>query len=248
MVRRAHHDTLVTTPIFTAVCTDVKKLTSDVYEVRFEKPKDLTFTAGQYLLFQVPLLENPSDIQPRAYSIASAPEEDDLLFIIKLTPGGRFSRFLTDELKPGTSMQMQGPIGRFVLKDDAEPLLFVATSTGIAPFRSMIVSMMKKEDSRTVDLLFGVRSEADRFWMEELEKLSELHPKFSYEVTLSQPSSSWTGLKGRVQEVLQNLYPEGIAGMNLYACGNPGMTLELKKLSLEVLGMQKDHVHVEGYV
>jgi NAD(P)H-flavin reductase len=218
-----------------------------VYEVRFEKPKDLSFIAGQYLLFQVPLLEHPSDIQPRAYSIASAPEEDDLLFVIKLIPGGRFSRFLTDELKPGVTMQMQGPIGRFVLHDDSAPLLFVATSTGIAPFRSMIVSMMHKKDPRTVDLLFGVRSEADQFWMEELEKLSVLHPTFSYELTLSQPSSGWTGLKGRVQEVLPSIISD-VSSSRLYACGNPGMTLELKKMAIEKWGMKKENVHVEGYV
>jgi hypothetical protein len=36
--------------------------------------------------------------------------------------------------------------------------------------------------------------------------------------------------------------------VKLYACGNPQMTLEVKKLALEQWGLQKMDVHVEGYI
>jgi ferredoxin-NADP reductase len=74
---------------FTTTCLSKRRIAPGVYELRFKKPETLAFIAGQFLLFDVPLAGKPDDIQPRAYSIASTPTENDLLFVIKLVPNGR---------------------------------------------------------------------------------------------------------------------------------------------------------------
>lgn len=237
----------MTIQTFSSTCTELTQLTKDVWQFRFQKPDGLNFIAGQYLLFQVPLVENPNDIQPRAYSIASGPDEDDLLFIAKVFPGGRFSEYLLHTLRPGVTMKMQGPLGRFVLGDTADHHLMLATGTGLAPFRSQILELTKKADKRPIDLLFCVRSEDDLFWLPEAEKLMLNYGNGKLHVMLSDGSASWNGLRGRVQDHVLKIRPD-VRASKLFACGNPQMTLDVKKLAVEVWGMKKDHVHVEGYV
>ncbi len=236
------------TPSYTLTCLEKKLIAKDVYEVRFSKPDGLTWKPGQYLLFDIPLLDNPTDIQTRAFSIASSAEEPDLLFVIRLLPGGRASEWVEKRAEVGTEVRVQGPFGRLIIDPTVEArYIFAGTSTGVAPFRTHIVSLLHAKNPSRVDLVFGVRTEEDLFWKEELEALAKEHPALFLHITLSQPSGSWSGHTGRVQSVLEELIRDA-TGVQLYACGNPQMTLEVKKLALEKWGLQKEDVHVEGYI
>ena len=147
-------------PTYITTCTENKCIAHDVYEIRFTKPEGFNFKAGQYIMFQCPLVSDSSDCQARAYSIASAPEEAELLFVIKLVENGRMSCFIEQKLTEGTEIEMLGPLGIFSLKDeDTRDLLFVCTATGNAPFRSILKSALGAGDTRKMDLIFGVRHE-----------------------------------------------------------------------------------------
>lgn len=231
-----------------AACTRTATIARDVVEFALAKPAGFAFQAGQYVLFDVPLVEHPADVQPRAFSIASAPFEEELLFLAKLIPGGRASRFIAEALSVGTEISMQGPLGRFVLDRATEKnYVFVATSSGLAPFRPMILAALQAGDRRGMDLIFGVRGEEDLFWMDTFERLARKHPNLRVHPVLSAPSSGWKGMRGRVQPAIPEIVTD-FSQVSLYACGNPGMTAEVKKLALERWGMAKQDVHVEGYV
>ena len=122
------------TPSHTLVCTSKEFIAPGTVELRFSKPEGFTFMPGQFLLFDVPLIGNPTDLQPRAYSIASTPEEDDLLFVVKLIPGGRFSRYCEEMLAVNDELTAKGPLGRFVIDPlpDAH-IILLATGAGMAP-------------------------------------------------------------------------------------------------------------------
>jgi len=235
-------------PTFTVACLSKKHLAKDVYELTFEKPEGFTFKAGQFILFDVPHPDNASDIQARAYSIASSPDDPELLFLICLTEGGRMSRWITEKCKDGKKLTMKGPFGTFVLDEDpAKELLFLATSTGLAPFWSQLRYALLREDKRPMTLIYGARSEADLFYTEELKTLAAAHPNLDLHITLSQPSDSWQGLRGRVQTLVPTVVTD-ITRAVVYACGSPAMTLDIKKTALEEWGLTKKDVHVEGYI
>ncbi len=236
------------TPTYTVTCMCKRLLAAGVYEFVFTKPDGFAFKPGQFVLFDVPHAENPEDIQTRAFSIASAPHETDLLFAVKLVEGGRASAWFERVVQEGSTAVIKGPFGNFVL--DPAPgknLLFLATSTGNAPFRSQILDALVRGDTRRMDFVFGVRSETDLFWVEELRAWERTYPNFFLHVTLTQPSPSWTGHKGRVQVIAPQVAKE-LASTLLYACGSPVMTKDVKQLALAEWGMDKKQVHVEGYI
>jgi NAD(P)H-flavin reductase len=241
-------DVSMAIPVFTIACTRKKRIATDVYEFVFTKPAGFTFKAGQFVLFDVPHPENPSDIQTRAFSIASSPGESDMLFVVKLVTGGRASAWFEKAVEEGSEATIKGPFGNFLLDPTPDRrILFIATSTGNAPFRSQILDAIGQGDTRRMDLIYGVRSEADLFWKEEFEAMAARAPNFFLHLTLSQPSEAWTGHRGRVQTVVPQITRE-FANILVYACGSPVMTKDIKQLALEQWGMERKSVHVEGYI
>lgn len=235
-------------PVHIITCSHRQLIANDVYELRFSKPQGFTFKPGQFVLFDVPLIEKPQDIQPRALSLATLPGDTDLGFIVKLKTGGRMSRWIAEQLKEGNPVKMKGPFGNFLI----DPLtdkdyLFIATSAGVGPFRPMIVHALKGGGQKKIDLIFGVRSEEDLFWQTELTELTRQYKNFFLHIALSQPKESWTGHRGRVQTIAP-LIAKDFSAKNIYICGSPDMTAELKKLCLENWGITKSDLHVEGYI
>ena len=236
------------TPSYHVECLSNRVIAHDVWEVVFQKPEGFTFKGGQFVLFDVPLHENLSDIQPRAYSIASAPNEEHLLFVFKYKEGGRASIWVKELLQPGMMVRMQGPFGLFTVpKDVPKDIVMICTGTGIAPFRSQILEAKKRGDTRRIDLLFGVRREEDLFWAEELTRMSQEHEQFFAHLTLSQPSPSWTGHVGRVQTVIPHVAPD-IERRQVFICGGPEMVSDIKKTCLEQWHVPKEALHAEGYI
>lgn len=235
---------------YSITCTKKVLIARGVYELRFTKPAGFTFTAGQFVLFDVPLVDTPNDVQTRALSVASAPDEPDLLFVISLVPGGRLGRWIGESLTVGSSVTFKGPFGNFTLKTDdgTKPLLFIATGAGIAPFRPMVIEAARRAADRRIDIVFGVRSEEDIFWQDWLAGISKNHAHVFHHITLSRGSPSWTGHRGRVQIVAPQVVGNDFSQKILYVCGNPDMTTDVKRLALGEWGIEKKDLHVEGYI
>lgn len=233
---------------YTTRCTGKRTIATNVVELRLAKPEGFTFTPGQFVLFDVPLLEDPVDIQTRAYSIASPPSDPRLLFILKLVPGGRASRWVEESVQVGTSVVMQGPLGKFTLdRETVNPYLFIATGTGIAPFRSQLEwALMKEGDRRPMDLLFGVLKREDLFWEEWLRDLEQRYPNLRVHVSILAGEPDWHGNRGSIQERVPQLLRE--RETSVYICGAPEMVKEVKELCLTQLAVSREDVHTEAYI
>lgn len=235
------------TPAHSIACLSSQRIARDVFACTFTRPPEFAFVAGQFVLFDVPLVGNPSDIQPRAFSIASAPPESPLLFVIKLKDGGRASRWVAEELRPAATVPMKGPFGVFTIRPGSAPLLMLGTSTGIAPFRSQLIDLARSGVRRAADVVFGCRSEEDLFWLPELQTIVDGMPDARLHVTLSRPSPEWTGRRGRVQATAPDIVRD-LAARDVYACGNPAMVDDVRALCAGPWGIPKERVHIEGYI
>jgi ferredoxin-NADP reductase len=235
------------TPSHIITCSKKALLAPGVFELCFHKPEGMTFKAGQFLLFDIPLIDNPTDIQTRALSIASSPEEEELVFVIKIKPEGRLGKWIMDVSAVGATVRVQGALGLFTVKDEAE-LIFIATGAGIAPFRSQIKWLLEEtEDVRPLTLLFGVRYEKDFFWIDQLEALAAQYPRFRFLPVLSGQEPFWKGLKGRVHAHLPDAL-QACTKPGVYICGAPEMVKDVKNVCVDALGISKKQVHAEGYI
>lgn len=235
-------------PSFHVSCLRNNRIANGVYEFVLEKPEGFAFKGGQFVLFDVALIDDPANIQTRAFSIASAPSEKELIFVAKMKEGGRASRWIEEVLKPGTVVRMQGPFGNFKLDTETDKeYLFIATSTGNAPFRSQMLEALERGDTRRMDLIMGVRAEEDLFWKEEFQAIAQKHENVFVHFALSGAGEGWTGHRGRVQTLVP-LIVSDFSRKSVYVCGSPDMTKELKQICLEQWGMEKKDLHVEGYI
>ncbi len=236
-------------PTFTITCTEKTLVAPGVYQIRFTKPEGFSFKAGQFVLFDVPLVADPTNIQQRAYSVASTPAEPDLLFSIKLVDGGRASMWIEQVLRLGTTVPMKGPFGVFVLQPEKTPknYAFICTGAGVAPFRGQIKHALEAGEKRKMDLLFGARNKADLFWVEEFSALAKRYPNFALHTSLTSGEADWSGHRGRVQVVAPQIIGDQMPNTCVYICGAPEMVKDVKAHCLE-WGIPKADVHAEGYM
>src|SRR6266853_6161432 len=155
------------------------------------------FVAGQWLSFKT---SKPDGEEiTRAYSIASPPGEDNRLALcLNRVQDGFMSNFLCD-MKEGEHISCQGPFGDFILRPPLRDTIFIATGTGIAPFRSMLhwlLTDQSRHQGKQFWLLFGNRYEKDIYYHDEFQRLAALHSNFHYLPALSRGSAEWQGLRG----------------------------------------------------
>ena len=212
------------------------------YSFELVSPNKLTFQAGQYISLKA------SDLgERRSYSICSTPDNDhqfDLL--VRHIKTGLGSQFLQN-LEFGDEVEVLAPMGRFVVPDDlsAEHLIFVATGSGIAPFKSMIEDQLRnKQDQRQITLHWGMRQADDLFWLELWQDLDETFDNFHFHPVLSQAPEVWTLCRGRVTDCL-NVHdrPDNAA---YFLCGSQVMIKDVTQL-LEQKGIDQQLIITEKF-
>lgn len=213
-----------------------EKLTSNVFGLHFSKPEGFTYEAGQFVQFLVPDGEKTA---PRAYSLCSIPEQEDLQFCVKVLPDGKASAMFTS-MNEGDMVDIRGPLGHFTPVPDTIGH-YVATGVGMAPVMGLIRHELEYAGNKKQQhLIFGVRFKEDLFWLEKLEALAQAHDNFQYELALSKPEDDWDGLKGRVTEHICTHHDSS----HHYLCGSAAMVKDAKNLLLEA-GYPKEQIHFE---
>jgi ferredoxin-NADP reductase len=221
------------------------------------------FVAGQWLSFKTNKPDGEEII--RAYSIASPPDDSNKFALcLNRVQDGFMSNFLCD-MQEGGEIQCSGPFGDFILRPPMRDTIFIATGTGIAPFRSMLHWLFASNPASDEDgqgrpssidgqarhqghqlwLIFGNRTEKDIYYHDEFQRLAQEHANFQYLPTLSRGSAEWKGLRGYVQEHIPGLVP-GRTDMHAYICGLDKMVKANREL-LKGLGWDRKSILYEKY-
>ncbi|WP_321474325.1 FAD-binding oxidoreductase [uncultured Paludibaculum sp.] len=201
----------------------------------------LDFTPGQFVSFNRDILGKSIT---RAYSIASAPECNRFELCLNRVQDGHLSPWLFD-MKPGDFIEMSGPLGYFVPKAQVHDAVYVATGTGVAPFRAFLRWQPVLSGPANLTLLFGTRSEAGILYRAEFEELAATRPGFRYLPTLTRPEAGWTGRAGRVQAHLDEALG-GRTDMDVYVCGLKAMVDDVRA-ALKSKGFERRQIIVEKY-
>jgi ferredoxin-NADP reductase len=219
-------------------------------EFTVEGISSFDFVAGQFVSVREP---RGDKFVTRAYSIASPPRSDSTFDLcLNRVEKGFMSNFLCDQMV-GVTVSIHGPHGLFILKPEVQDMIFVATGTGIAPFRSMVQHLFGEDGSgqqrhngRHIWLVYGTRYPEDIYYQNEFERLAAEHPNFHYVATLSRGPEDWTGSRGYVQEHLRQIVGER-KDMHVYICGLNEMVSSVRNLLIEECGWDRKRVIYERY-
>lgn len=226
-----------------ATLLETKEIAPDIRHFVFavKDTLDFRFAPGQFVSFTEQMEGKPIT---RAYSIASTPNGNRFELCLNLVKDGRFSPHLF-HMAPGDTIAMKGPVGTFVLRNPDRDALFIATGTGIAPFRGILQQAAASGMPRHFTLLFGVRQEHGLLYRNEFEALTQDHDTFHFVPTLTQPTAAWTGRTGRVQTHVDDLLG-GRADLDVYVCGLKEMVDSVRSM-LKERGFDRKQIIYEKY-
>jgi ferredoxin/flavodoxin---NADP+ reductase len=207
----------------------------------------------------------PAKLIKRAYSIASSSRAKEYLeFYVTLVRSGVLTPRLF-ALSAGDRVWLgRKTTGVFTL--DSVPteknLVLFSTGTGIAPYISMVRSVLAEDGNRRLAIVHGARHSWDLGYQSELMALDEARPYFHYLPIISRPqqeSTRWTGETGYCQDAWTRRVIERRWGFtptpddtHIFLCGNPGMIEETVELLREERFREHSkrspgQVHLEKY-
>jgi ferredoxin-NADP reductase len=221
---------------------DVRELideTPAVKTILLDAPEWVGHRAGQHV--DVRLTAEDGYQAQRSYSIASAPEDDDLAITVERLDDGEVSPYLTEELRAGDKLEFRGPIGGYFVWEAGlgGPLLLIGGGSGVVPLMSMLRHRSAAASQATARLLYSARSLEDVIYRQELE-----HFDVVYTLTRQQPEG-WTGYGRRVDAEMLREVSFGGDGL-AYVCG-PTRFVESVADALVGIGYAPENVRTERF-
>jgi ring-1,2-phenylacetyl-CoA epoxidase subunit PaaE len=232
----------------TLTVASVERLCDDAVAVTFEVPEELraayAFEAGQSLTLRR-VIDGVD--HRRDYSICAAVGERPRVGV-RLIPGGRFSEWLVNEVRPGDAVEVQTPRGSFRATPDGGRHLCIAAGSGITPMLSIASTVLTHPESR-LTMLYGNRTTGSVMFAEELADLKDRHgARFELVHVLSREPRDVELFSGRLEadrlrRILTALVPIGSVD-HVWLCGPFGMIADARAV-LGELGVPPERVHFE---
>lgn len=221
----------------------IEHLAHDVARLYLKLPdgQRLQFLAGQYLDFML------ADGRRRAFSIANAPHDDELIELhVRRVPGGDFTDYVFERMREKAILRIQAPLGRFFLHEDSErPVILMGGGTGFAPLKGIIEHAFHIGDQRPMHLYWGVRARRDLYLAELPNRWAQTHANFRFTPVLSEPDADWDGRRGWVHEAVLADHPQ-LAEYDLYMSGPPVM-IDAAATAFAAAGLSREHMFSDAF-
>lgn len=228
----------------------VQRLCEDAVAVSFDVPAELAeefaFEPGQSLTLR---RQVDGRDERRSYSICS-PAGTRPRIGVRVVPGGLFSSWLVDEVAPGDTVEVMGPVGAFT-PDLTVPghHVLIAAGSGITPMVSIAESVLAADPASRVTLFYGNRRTDSVMFADELADLKDLYPaRFQLAHVLSREPREADLLSGRLDGDRLAALVDGLVDVptaaHWWLCGPHGMVLDAQRV-LSGLGVPADRIHQE---
>ena len=223
---------------------ETKQETPDVKSIKFGLDgQKFDYKPGQYMIMEFDIEDSENS---RLLSIASSPTEDFLLFSTKISQSAFKQKF--NSLEVGETAKLQGPMGVFVLKEDAKEVMLLGGGIGITPFRDMIKYAGDKKLPIKLTLLYSNKTPADIVYKDEWPIFEEENQNLKVVDTVTDyQQADWKGRTGRINEAMIREFCSDINNTIFYICGPPGMVDGLSNL-LKTMNIPLQNIKIEKFV
>lgn len=242
--------------IFDLRLTEISDLTDRVRHFVFEPVSGapFVFIPGQFIRIFLPHVGEGRPIT-RSYSLAqgAGSPSKTIEFAASFVENGKASEYLFG-LSLGAVAKGSGPFGRLIVKEDDAfgRYVFVATNTGITPYRSMLPLLEQKLEKNTafkVVIMEGVRTRSDLLYEKDFLSLASKFPEqvqflacLSREETIADNHLRRGYVQNHFDEL--NIDPQTDC---VYLCGNPEM-IDAAYESLTEKGLDIAQIRREKYI
>jgi CDP-4-dehydro-6-deoxyglucose reductase len=204
----------------------------------------LLFRAGQYLDVLV------DGGKRRSFSIASPPHDNgEIELHIRHVPGGGFTSTLFEKLQAGALLRIEGPLGQFMYREGASPVVMIAGGTGFAPIKSILRHALEKGAKRPIHLYWGARHSRDLYEEQAVLEWVRQHPNLRFTAVLSEASTEEVEHEHRrtgwVHDAVLADYPN-LGAVEVYAAGPPAM-IEAIRGTFPARGLTNDRLHFDSF-
>jgi ferredoxin--NADP+ reductase/benzoate/toluate 1,2-dioxygenase reductase subunit len=206
---------------------EIRQLTNEAFSLKLPKAR-FAFKAGQHISLGI-----VGGNQSREYSIYSGENDENLEVLVKEVENGYFTSKLR-KLRIGNLVEIHGPFGKFGMEPkvaDTGKFVFIASGTGIAPFRSIV----RTYPGIDYTLIHGVR------YLQEAYDRNE-YDNDRYILCTSRDAKGT--YHGRLTGYLKTctFAPE----THFDLCGNSNMIFDALEI-LKEKGFDREQIHCEVY-
>jgi len=214
-----------------------------------EDKTSFSYAPGQFISIHIP---TTGKAIRRNFSIANPPTGNGEIELACAYVLNGLATTLLSNIKEGEAIDISGPYGLLLLKEeDPQRYIFVATGTGITPYRSMLPNLARRLEAKAdleIVVLFGARTLESLLYVDEFLDFAKQHPRFRYMAALSQdsPSDLSFASKGYVQHQFESLNLKPGSDF-IYLCGNPNM-IDQSFTALIEAGFDRKAIKREKYI
>ncbi|MES2939833.1 MAG: 2Fe-2S iron-sulfur cluster-binding protein [Pseudomonadota bacterium] len=205
-------------PQHAALIEDIGYPADDVAVLRLRMlGEPLAFRAGQFVRLCL------KDGTARNYSIASADDRQGSieLHVRHVPQGACSSRFFGEaRIRPGMKIRLQGPLGGFTLRPGEGPRVFLATGTGYAPVRAMLLALRREGAAPRTTFYWGGQRMRDLYAAEEATALLRAIGGNFVPVLAAEARPGVRS--GFLQDAVLRDHAD-LRAAQVYACGHPAM-------------------------
>jgi ferredoxin-NADP reductase len=238
-----------TTPVHTAALIRREAIAEGTMAFHFAKAPDFEFRAGQAM--DITLLDPPetdAEGNTRAFSIASAPFDKDLMIATRMRDSA-FKRVLR-KAELGLNVKIEGPSGSLVLHRKAEkPAVFLAGGIGITPFLSIIRQAAHEKAPHRLYLFYSNRRPEDAPFLDVLADAARQNPNFHLIATMTEMDKSqreWKGETGFLNKEMLTKHLPTLHGPIYYLAGPPAMVTAMRNMLTEAK-IDEDDIRSEEF-
>ncbi len=217
--------------------------------LRIQPDRPYPFLPGQYLT--VELASRPREW--RRMSIAAAPRADNTVELqVRAVNATGVAAALVMHTAVGDRVRLGPPRGGVLVVEPrtVSPggLLCVASGTGTAPISAVVESMLEDPDCPPIYVFVGARMAADLYPAERLASIVHEAGRSDrvqlYGVVSHDPS--WTGLRGRVEDVVPTLKDWGQLNVDALVAGSDSM-ISTTVFGLVGSGVPSSRIHFDQF-
>lgn len=216
---------------------DKRSEAGDVVSHIFEPVEQMTWTAGQFLIYFLPHEKPDVRGKQRFFTISSSPYEKSIMLTTRVFVEQRSSfKQALEQLNPGDFVDVKGPDGDFILDEPTGQYVFIAGGIGVTPYRSIIGQLDFEKKPINIELLYANKNEEFPFRM-FFEEVKQRNSNFNIKYIVSPQHIDTKYIEENIKDYLNKIF---------YVSGPEPMVESLYEM-LKGMGIKEENIKTDYF-